>query len=291
MRRASTCLALLGLVVLAAPAAATAEEVIPTPEVHLTAKAVPIPGFKGTGNFYGKGADVEAEFTIEGGGYGVTAGNPKGSPPPISAVNFYLPKGTKLHTQGFATCTNAKLKAEGAVGCPHGSIASPLGFILGEVFFGSSRVPEESTLQAFFAPHESLLFFVKYHEGAVFPSAPLGAPASVEIVSEGKYKRSSGKYSYELETKAPAVSTVEGAPLASVSRIKIKAGAARKSKGKIISYGTLPKKGECPKGGFPVKAEVFFGGKYGNDPVLGNREFGIEVKEKTVEITAPCPKK
>jgi hypothetical protein len=113
-------------------------------------------------------------------------------------------------------------------------------------------------------------------------------------VSEGKYKKVSGKYAYELETKVPAVQTVEGAPLGSVSKIKIKAGAAYKKNGQVVSYGTVPKKGECPRKGFPIKAEVFCGGKYGNpdstNPILGDREFGIEVKEKTVEITAPCPK-
>jgi hypothetical protein len=290
MRRASTCLAVLGLIVLAAPAVATAEEEIPSPKVTLKAKAVPIPGFRGTGNFYGKGADVEAEFKIEGSGYGKGPGNPNGSPPPISAINFYLPKGTKLHPQGFKTCTNAKLKAEAAIGCPKGSIASPLGAVLGEVVFEGERVPEEATLQAFFGPSESLLFFTKYHRGAVFPSAPLGAPAQVEIVSEGRYKRSHGKYAYELETKVPAVETVQGAPLASVSLIKIKAGAAMRRHKKVIYYGTLPKKGECPKKGFPVKAEVFFGGNHGSDPVLGNREFGIAEKEVTAEFPAPCPK-
>src|SRR5437870_11587657 len=136
MRAACTaCLGLLGLLLLGATGQAGAEEV-PMPTVNVKASAVPIPGFPGTGNFYGKGADVEATFEIEGSGYGATAQNPKGSPPPISAVNVYLPRGVKLHPSGFASCTEAVLKNIGPPGCPKKSIASPLGSVLGEVTFG-----------------------------------------------------------------------------------------------------------------------------------------------------------
>jgi hypothetical protein len=270
----TTCLALLGLVVLGAPPAASAEE-IPAPTVRVKAGAVPIPGFPGTGNFYGKGADVEATFEIEGSGYGATPQNPKGSPPPISAVNVYLPKGVKLHPSGFASCTEATLMNIGPSGCPRKSIASALGSVLGEVTFGSERVPEETSLQAFFGPGGGLLF---YTQGTT--------PVSLEVVSTGKYVRSSGKYSWELETLVPPVPTVTGAPLASVSKIHIKAGAAFRAHGKVIPYGTVPKKGECPKGGFFGKTEVTFGGMFG-----GDREFGIPPKTVTKVIRVPCPRR
>src|SRR5438105_7708962 len=144
MRRASICLAVLGLFVLSLPAIASAEEITASIS-KFTAKAVPIPkpgggSYKGTGNFYGKGAAVEAEYEFEGSGYGATAQNPKGGIPPISAVNFYLPKGTKLHPQGFGTCTEARLKATGPGACPKSAFASPLGRALGEVTFGTERV-------------------------------------------------------------------------------------------------------------------------------------------------------
>src|ERR1700730_7996092 len=64
MRRASTCLALLGLAVLGLPAVAAAEE-IPTPKITVfKAKAIPIPkpgggSYPETGNILAAGADVE----------------------------------------------------------------------------------------------------------------------------------------------------------------------------------------------------------------------------------------
>src|SRR5437764_13625631 len=113
MRAARTaCLGLLGLLLLGATGQAGAEEV-PMPTINVKAAAVPIPGFPGTGNFYGKGADVETTFEVVGSGYGATPQNPKGSPPPISAVNVYLPKGVKLHPSGFSTCSEATLKNVG----------------------------------------------------------------------------------------------------------------------------------------------------------------------------------
>lgn len=268
------CLALLGTAVLAIPAQASADE-IPAPTLKVKAAAVPIPGFPGTGNFYGKGADVEATLEIAGSGYGATPQNPNGSVPPISAVNVYLPKGVKLHPSGFGTCSEATLQNIGPSGCPKSSVASPIGSVLGEVTFGNERVPETATLQGFFGPGGSIMF---YTQGS--------SPVSLEVVSTGHFVRSSGKFSWELQTLVPPVATVPGAPLASVSKIHIKSGAAYRKNGKVISYGTVPKKGECPKGGFFGKVEVTFGGTYG-----GSREFGIPAKTVTQVVRVPCPRR
>jgi hypothetical protein len=278
MRRASTCLAVLGLVVLGLPAVASAEE-IPNPVISFKAKAIPIPkpgggSFAGTGNFYGKGAADEAEYSITGSGYGATPQNPKGGIPPISQINFYLPAGSKINSKGFPTCTEAILKNTGPSGCPKSSAASPLGSVLGEVTFGTERVPEESELRAFFAPGGGLLFFTAGH-----------TPVSLEIISSGHYVNAAKPYGPELITLVPPVPTVTGAPLASVKTIHIKAGAGIMKGGKLLSYGTVPPKGKCPKSGFPIKTEVIFGGQFG-----GEREFGIPAKTVTATFKAPCPK-
>jgi hypothetical protein len=278
MRRASTCLALLGcLAALGLPAAASADE--PVAKIKsFKAVAVPIPKPGGgtyphTGNILGAGAAVEAEYQFEGSGYGATPQNPAGGIPPISGVNFYLPGGSKLHPQGFGQCSVATLTNIGPKGCPKSSVASPVGSALGEVTFGNERVSEATTLQAFFGPGGGLLF---YTVGT--------SPVSLEIISSGHYVTAKPPYGPELVTLVPPVASVPGAPLASVKTIKIKAGAAIKKGKKVISYGTLPKK--CPKGGFPVKTEVIFGGQYG-----GEREFGIPAKTAEATFKAPCPKK
>lgn len=266
-------LAPLAAALLAIPAQASADE-IPLPTLKAKAAAVPIPGFPGTGNIYGKGADVEATLEISGSGYGATPQNPAGSVPPVSAVNVYLPRGVKLHPSGFGSCSEATLQNTGPSGCPKSSVASPIGSVLGEVTFGSERVPEAATLQGFFGPAGTVYF---YTQGTT--------PVALEVVAAGHWVRSSGKYSWELKTLVPAVATVPGAPFASVSKIHLKSGAAYKKNGKVVPYGTVPKKGECPKGGFYGKVEVTFGGNFG-----GEREFGIPAKTATEEVRTPCPK-
>jgi hypothetical protein len=276
MRRASTCLAVLGLIALGALGFATVAPAEITAKIsQFKAKAVPIPkpgggNFPHTGNILGAGAAVEADYSIEGSGYGVTAQNPNGGIPPINEVDFFLPAGTKLNKGAFGKCTEAVLKNSGPTGCPKNSVASPKGSILGEVTFGSERVPEEAELRAFFGG-PGLLFYVAGH-----------SPVSLELVSVGHYVKASAPYSEELITYAPPVATVPGAPLASTKTIHIKAGAAIKKGKKIISYGTLPKK--CPKGGFPVKTVITFGG---SNP-LG--EFGIPPIKAEATYKAPCPK-
>jgi hypothetical protein len=269
MRRASTCLALLGsLAVLGLPAAAGA-----APTVTFKAKAVPIPGFPHTGNILGAGTDLESNFVLTGSGYGATPQNPAGGIPPLAAVNFFLPAGAKINSSAFGKCTEAVLKNTGPSGCSKGSIASPKGNALGEVTFGSERVPEEASLQGFFGPG-GLLFYV---DGT--------SPVSLEFVSPGTFVNS-GQPPYGLELKAtvPAIATVPGAPLASTKNINIKVGAAVKKGKKTTYYGTVPTK--CPAGGFPFKAELVFGGSYG-----GEREFGIPAETVMVTYKAPCPPK
>ncbi|MGZ5798899.1 MAG: hypothetical protein ACXWJG_18460, partial [Caldimonas sp.] len=141
------------LAVLGLPAVASA-----APTVTFKAKAVPIPKPGGgtyphTGNILAKkgglGAAVESNFVIEGSGYGATPQKPAGGIPPLAAVNFYLPAGAKINSAGFGKCSEAILKNTGPSACKK-AVASPVGNALGEVTFGSERVPEEATLQAFF---------------------------------------------------------------------------------------------------------------------------------------------
>src|SRR5256885_12301596 len=111
MRRASTCLAVLGLAALSLTGVASA-----APTVTLKAKAVPIPGFPHTGNHKGVGAAAQAEFTISGTEYG-------GFPPPLIGVNFFLPTGSKIHSAGFKTCSKPVLELYMPSECPEGSAA------------------------------------------------------------------------------------------------------------------------------------------------------------------------
>jgi hypothetical protein len=265
MRRASTCLAVLAFAALALPSLASA-----APTVTLKAIAVPIPKpgggtWPGTGNIYSAGAAVEAEYHITSTEYG-------GFPPPLIGVNFYLPTGAKLHPAGFPSCAATTLEQTGPSACPSKSKAGPVGEVLGIVSFGSTRVEEKAELSSFYAPGGGLEFYTFGH-----------SPTLLEILSTGHYVNlgGGGGFGPKLITNVPLVATVPGAPYASVEFIKIKVGSAFKQGKKLISYGTLPKKGQCPKGGFKVKTEVIFA------------ENGDPTKPITVPVNyrAPCPRK
>lgn len=251
MRRTSACMAVLGLAAFVLPAVAPA-----APTVTLVAKAVPIPGFPGTGNKLGAGAALEAKYKIKG------TESTGGVVSQIRHVNFYLPTGTKLHPQGFVTCTTAMLENVGPSGCPKKSQASPVGSAGVVDPIGGELVKENATLQAFFAPGGGLQFYAN-------AASPISAQL---VVATGRYITAKAPYGPELTTEVQLVQSVPGAPPVSTESINIKVGAAYKKGKKTISYGTLPKK--CPRGGFPVKSEMTF-------------ETGETV---TTLYKAPCPK-
>jgi hypothetical protein len=219
-----------------------------TPVVTLKTAAVPIPvdlskphsaTYPGTGDILGAGLAVEAELQIRGTEYG-------GSPSPLTGVKFYVPAGAKLHTQGFASCSETALTAKGAAGCPKRSYAGAPGEASGVVSFGGERVHEKVTVQAFFAPGSALLFYVVGN-----------TPASLELISKGTLGPASPPFGEVFTGEVPLVESVPGALDASVEQIRIKVGAAFKQGKKLISYATAPK--TCPKSGsFPVKVELSF---------------------------------
>jgi hypothetical protein len=251
-----SCLALLTLGVLApvtlvsfAPLAAAA------PAVTFKATPVPIPGFAGTGNILGAGAEVQTDATIAGTEYG-------GFPSPLVLLTIASPAGTRVDADGFATCTQTVLEADGPRGCPKQSRAGPVGEGLGIVSFGDEQVREKVSIQGFFAPGNTLLFFV---DGTT--------PTSLEIIEKAHWIGATPPFGPAAVVELPLIETVPGALDASVLSFKVTIGAAYKRGKKTISYITLPKR--CPRAGLQIKAEFkFYSGE-----------------SATATYKPPCPKK
>ena len=286
MRRASTRLAMLGLAALALGLPASA---LAAPTVTVQVKILPIlknnanpksGHWPHTGNFLGAPASLEMKLVDKGTEYG-------GFPAPIRKVVAWLPKGTGIHTSGFPTCPISKLKNHEPEKCPKGSLASPAGHApqsapekcpapplaggageaCGVVSLGGQRVHESVKLQAYFAPGGGLNFFI---EGVT--------PTVIEEPFTVQFQPASGQFSRKAVANVPLIETLPGAPAAVAESTTVTIGAARMVKGKLISLGTVPRK--CPKGGFPGKAEVWFG---------AGSESTWEKVTKTVKV--PCPKK
>lgn len=297
-RAASTFIAVAGLAVLAIPATASA-----TPNVKFKATAVPIPGFKHTGNFYGAGAAVDAEYQISGTEY-------YGAPAPLIHVNFFLPQGAQLHRKGFPTCSETLIKAKRANQCPKGSHAGPKGWVEGSVQL-ARPCPEGITTpecEAYEAKEQKEIEEGKYTEwekihewDGAKPAAgkpnritiepfytsrglefvTIGQhPVELNIDSGGGFKDlgGSGGHGPIFSGEVPLVESLPGAPYASVEAISVKTGSAYKKGKKTYYYGTLPKK--CPKHYLPVKTELTFAGVGGLPQVTVKKEYH-----------APCPRK
>jgi hypothetical protein len=250
LRRTSTSLAVLGFAVLALPGTVTA-----APMFTFKTKALPIPGFPGTGDILGAGALIDLEAKISGTEYG-------GFPPPLTGVKYYAPAGAKLHPQGFSTCAPAVIENSGTGPCPKQSIAGPKGFGVGVVSFGGERVEEKASVQPFFAPGGNLEFYIN---GTT--------PVSLEILASGHVMASAPPFGLEVIGEVPLIESVPGAPDASFEEGTVEVGAAYRLGKKTIPYVTVPKR--CPKGGMPVKVQLSF--------------LGGATAEATYSM--PCPKK
>src|SRR3984957_10105341 len=66
------------------------------PSVTLKVKALPIPGFPGTGDALGAGADVEVQVTISGHEYA-------GYPAPLTGIDLSWPSGSKIAPAGLGS--------------------------------------------------------------------------------------------------------------------------------------------------------------------------------------------
>lgn len=208
------------------------------PAVTFKVKPLPIPGFPGTGNILGAGAEVVVQDTISGTEYG-------GFPSPLVGLSIAAPAGTEVTSAGFATCAPSALEAGGPSACPKRSIAGPIGEGLGVVTFGGEQVEEKVTIQAFFAPGNSLIF---YADGST--------PVSLQIVEKGHWIRAAPPYGPELMVEIPLVESVPGAPDASILSFKVAVGAAYRRGGKTVSYITLPAR--CPRAGAQIESELSF---------------------------------
>ncbi|HTW43157.1 MAG TPA: hypothetical protein VMD79_12660 [Solirubrobacteraceae bacterium] len=194
--------------------------------------------YPGTGYKLGAAAALEIEWTISGTEY-------DGSPSPLTWIKVYTPAGTRMHPQGFPTCPEALLAADGPEACPRGSLAGAPGEGVGVVTFGDTRVPETVAVEPFFRP------------GGLFWYVRGQTPAAFELISKGTVVPNPQPGFAELATgEVPLVESVPGGLFASIERLKLTVGAAFMRDGKLISYGTLPN--SCPKGGFTGKTELSF---------------------------------
>jgi hypothetical protein len=186
-----------------------------------------------SGQLGGPGS-VSANLKLEGTEYG-------GFPPPISEIVLRLPAGTTIVQGDHLTCSTQVLEQTGPSGCYRASKAGSVGEVSAIVSFGSERVEEEATLESFFAPEGRLDFFVNGH-----------SPVSLEMIGKATVAGN------VITIQVPLVSTVPGAPYASIRAIGFRLGEteAEEAASQLVSGLTLP--ATCPTGRVSWSSTVTF---------------------------------
>jgi hypothetical protein len=249
MRKGSSYVVLIVMVVLGLPAVASAATI-----TGVKAGIKPIPGFAETGDILGAGALVEIAGKLEG------SELPGGLPLQTRKLVLYFPAGTKINSTGFPTCTAAKLEISGPEGCSKQSrIADGTVGVADQIGSGEAT-REEGALEVFITPGNGVVAY-----------ANAAAPISAQIVIPAHWETAPAPYGPKLTFEIPLVDSVPGALPVSGTSIHVKAGAAIRKGGKTYYYGRVPAK--CPKGGFPGKGEV---------TLEGGQNIVTEVK-------VPCP--
>ncbi len=210
---------ILALLILAGTAgSARAATVTLTPEVS-------------SGGLAGRGA-INLTVHVAGTEYG-------GFPDPVTGIVLKLPPGTSIGVGDHSTCATETLELVGPTACPAGSTAGPVGQVLAVVSFGAERIEETATIESFFAPGGGLSFFVNGH-----------SPVSLEILMSATVVND------VVTVQVPLVSTVPGAPYASLEALGFRIGESpsEEASSHLQSGLTLP--GECATGEFLWAAAV-----------------------------------
>jgi hypothetical protein len=200
--------------------------------VSLTFKAGFSPGS------LGDPATAKEEFIFAGSEY-------FGHTEPLSNLTLHLPGGIGGSSSGFGTCEVSTLQVTGPTGCVPGSSAGPEGALIGEVSFGTERVPEKARVLAFFGAGETVNFYV---QGS--------SPVSLEFVMTASYAPDAAPYGRLLNITVPSVETVPGAPHVAITSLILALGSSRTEHRSESHSLTIPT--ECPVGGFDWLATAGF---------------------------------
>jgi hypothetical protein len=174
--------------------------------------------------------------------------NSSGVPTPVRRAVLRLPAGLSLDIPKLRICSPARLRRDGARGCPSRSQIGS-GHALAEVHAGSQTITEEIRLWAFLGP---------LRDGA--PALEiLGqgySPFERRVVLTGTLLPARAPYGEELAISVPAIPTLPLEPDASMLTFSLTIGEHRRAQKPAESTVTVP--ALCPIGGFPFAAEFSY---------------------------------
>jgi hypothetical protein len=195
-----------------------------------------------------------------------------GAQSPIDKLTLYAPAGMVADVHGAGTCTATTLRERGPSGCPPDSRAG-FGGGIATFAFPKETIHESYTLDFFFAPKEDGRLVLLAYASAV-------APLAVELVVVARQVPAPKPYGLGFSVEVPPISTLPGAPNASVESAFATFGATNAayyemvhSKRTLVHLKGLLVPRACPPGGFPTQGTIDF----------------LDGTTLTVNPTIPCP--
>jgi hypothetical protein len=185
------------------------------------------------------------------------AAPPGGAPAPVRKMTVYAPAGMAIGARGAAVCSRALLEQHGPEACPADARAG-FGGGVGVLQLPSETIRESYTLDFFFSStrpgHLSLLVY-----------ASARSPVNVELIVIAREVRAPAPYGLGFSVEVPPISTIPGAPLASIESAFASLGAANVAYYKnvhghrrLVHVRGLVVPRRCPAGGFPSRAQIEF---------------------------------
>jgi len=200
------------------------------------------------------------------------AAPPGGVPEPVRKLTVYAPAGLSIDARGASSCSRATLEQRGPLACPPSSRAG-FGGGVGVLQLPSETIHESYTLDFFFAStRPGRLTLLIY--------ASASAPVNVELIVLAREVHAPPPYGLGFSVEVPAISTIPGAPLASIQSAFATLGAANvayyvRARGhrRLVRVRGLIVPRRCPAGGFTARAQIEF----------------RDGRSLTLDPTVPCP--
>jgi hypothetical protein len=206
-------------------------------------------------NELGGKAALTFKISYSGGEFGV--------PSPLRRSTLRLPAGLSLDIPKLRICSAARLRAQGASGCPRQSQIGG-GHALVEAHAGSQTVSEHVGLRAFLGPLQELQpTLVILGQGYT--------PLDERVVLSGRVLPDRAPFGEALTISIPPIPALPFQSDASIVAFSLTIGAGGRFRTHDGSAVLLPS--SCPPGGFPFDAEFTY----------------ADGSSSSTYVTAPCP--
>jgi hypothetical protein len=164
----------------------------------------------------------------------------EGVPSPVRTIVVRLPAGLRIDLRGVQSCPVARLRRQGASGCPSGSLLGG-GHAALEVHAGSQTLPEQAAAWAFRGPDRGASPTLEILSQGY-------TPLDERTLSTGVLESDRAPYGSRLTLSIPPIPTLVYEPDASITSLSLTIG----------RVGTVRLPSSCPAGGFAFAAVSTF---------------------------------